>query len=690
MTTPLRQLVLKIHSRCDLACDHCYVYEHEDTTWASLPKVISEDTAELVARRFAEYAQSEQLDEVAVILHGGEPLLAGPARLRAVCERLVAHLTPVTRLDLRIHTNGVQLSRTHLDLFDEFDVKVGISLDGDKAANDRHRLDRRGRSSYDRVLRAVDLLREERYRHLYLGLLCTVDIANDPVAVHDALTALEPPRIDYLLPHATWDHPPDRTGSETPYADWLLAAFDRWEEQGRQVSVRLFESVLSTLGGGPSLTESLGLAPSDLAVIETDGSFEQADSLKTAYDGAASTGFDVRRHTFTTLTEHPGVQARQAGVGALADECRSCPVLDSCGGGLYAHRYRTGSGFANPSVYCRDLLALIQGVARRITDWETSPAVLDPTELDFGQRELNRTLLSSAAIDRPVWKAFVAMDSGAGAQVLDTLLAQPYVRTSLLTPDPARLAEIALAAGVRAGADVRIGWPGGTRLHLPTLGTLTLDVPLGPVDVECAPDGAALRVRDGEREFGVALAGPGWRPVPVLDDAGSLLDDADPYRDRFAAPLAGRPTDDAGQRAFAALWRKARRLLDERVPGHDVGALTVTPLAPGAGVHPAAHGEPALGVAPDAEPDAVALGAWRAHRAARLRALRECADLCLAGSPAARLIDEAEHWTATARYTGDGTAAARARDALSRISGDQLTGSGKELVCRLTDEVPHV
>lgn len=131
-----------------------------------------------------------------------------------MCAELTRVLTPVTTLDLRIHTNGVQLGRRHLEVFREFGVKVGISLDGDRAANDRHRLDRRGRSSYDRVLRAVELLRLPAYQHLFQGLLCTVDVANDPVAVHDALTALEPPRIDYLLPHSTWDSPLPATATE--------------------------------------------------------------------------------------------------------------------------------------------------------------------------------------------------------------------------------------------------------------------------------------------------------------------------------------------------------------------------------------------------------------------------------------------------------------------------------------------
>jgi len=37
-----------------------------------------------------------------------------------------------------------------------------------------------------------------------------------------------------------------------------------------------------------------------MAVIETDGSVEQADSLKSAYDQAPTTGLPIRRSTVRT------------------------------------------------------------------------------------------------------------------------------------------------------------------------------------------------------------------------------------------------------------------------------------------------------------------------------------------------------------------------------------------------------
>ncbi len=253
------------------------------------------------------------------------------------------------------------------ELFAEYGVKVGFSIDGDRAANDRHRRYADGRSSYDKVVQAIGLVRTGPFRDLYAGLLCTIDLANDPLVIYESLMDLGPPRIDFLLPHATWDHPPARTpGADSEYADWLIAIFDRWVADGCPTRIRTFDSILSTLRGGRSYTEALGLEPASLVVIETDGSYEQVDSLKAAFDGAPGTGTNVFEHGLDTVAQHPGIRARQQGIAGLCRTCQECPVVTSCGGGLYTHRYRTGNGFANPSAYCADLLGLISHIGSRL------------------------------------------------------------------------------------------------------------------------------------------------------------------------------------------------------------------------------------------------------------------------------------------------------------------------------------
>lgn len=609
---PFGEFVLKVHSRCDLACDHCYVYEHADQSWRRRPTVIAPETVAKAAERIAEHARDHRLSDVRVILHGGEPLLVGLDGLARITRTLRAVIEPVCRLDLRIHTNGVQLNEKLCELFVAEQVKVGISLDGDRAANDRHRRYADGRSSYDRVLHALDLLRY-RYRQIYAGLLATVDVSNDPVATYRALAALEPPNLDFLLPHGTWDTPPPGTGQLelTPYGEWLAAVFDEWMRDGRRPPIRIFNSIIATSRGGESITESLGLAPAELAVIETDGAIEQADSMKVAYDGAPETGLDIFRNRLDDAAGHPAIKARQLGLAGLCATCQSCPVVTSCGGGLYAHRYRSGSGFLNPSVYCGDLKQIITHVRANCAPTgqlgQPDLAHFDALASGYGgpeaiaylrsyQREERHRLLGLLRKYARIRgdHAFVAdLDLLLGPwastrAVVEDVLEHPYVRAwaerSLRAlydgqaADVGYLRSIVAAAAIRRGANTELDvLTRAGHVHLPTLGRLRV----GNVE-------KATVTVTGHGHFQVRAASRVWRVDPgaetTSDDwegtrelrAGDFvvrLEDTDSYRDVHAYPPAPRLTDteaDAWQQQFAAAWA----LIEKTYPDHAVGIVS--------------------------------------------------------------------------------------------------------------------
>lgn len=368
--SPIRQFVLKVHSRCNLACDYCYVYQMADQSWRQRPLRMSAETIGLAADRIGEHARRHRLPLVGIVLHGGEPLLAGDAFFATTARLLRERLPDGTAAALTVQSNGVLLQESLLDVLGEHGIRVAVSLDGSATAHDRHRRYPDGRGSHADVERGLDLLNSDPYRNLFAGLLCTVDLCQDAVAVYEELLRFRPPRMDFLLPHGNWSaRPPGRTAdhASTPYADWLGAVFDRWYSAPRQeTDLRLFREIIHLLLGGVSHFEAIGLAPTTVAVIETDGSIEQADALKSAYPGAAATGLHLAANSFDELLAHPDMVARQSGLLALADQCRRCSIRRVCGGGFYPHRYRSGSGFRNPSVYCPDLFALISRIGRRL------------------------------------------------------------------------------------------------------------------------------------------------------------------------------------------------------------------------------------------------------------------------------------------------------------------------------------
>jgi len=358
---PFQQFILKIHSRCNLACSYCYVYEMADKTWRNQPRRMAPAVAGKTVERIAEHARKHELSDVDVILHGGEPLLAGPAWLSELADSLNAKVP--AQVHISVQTNGTLLRPAMLSTLKDLGIRVGVSLDGDAEATGRHRRYRSGRNSFDNVADGLQLLDSAEFRAIYGGILCTIDVRNDPVTTYQTLLKFNPPAVDLLLPHANWSYPPPDSG----YADWLIAVFERWYSSPRQETrIRLFAELIQLVLGGPGGVEGLGLQPATLIVVETDGSIRQLDSLSSAYPGAADTGLHVLADSFEAALFHPTTIARQIGAAALPGKCQHCPVQQICGGGLYPHRYRSGEGFRNPSVYCEDLLRLITHVADRV------------------------------------------------------------------------------------------------------------------------------------------------------------------------------------------------------------------------------------------------------------------------------------------------------------------------------------
>jgi uncharacterized protein len=328
---------------------------------------MSRTTIDMIALRIAEHVIAHDIRGANIVLHGGEPLLAGP--------EIIAYAVTAVRAalggriaDISVQTNGLLLDERFLELFEEFDVKVGLSIDGYASMHDRHRRRADGAGSYEMAAEAAARLRA--HPRLFGGILSVIDLRGDPVRAYESLLGFSPPVIDFLLPHGTWSAPPPRRPAEdpdTPYGDWLIEVFDRWYPAAeKETSVRLFEEIINLLLGGSSRTEAIGLSPVTVVVVESDGAIGESDLLKVAYSGAGTTGLHVARDSFDSALLTPGTAARQRGLEALAAKCRACPVARVCGGGLYAHRYRARNGFDNPSVYCPDLYCLIAHVRSRV------------------------------------------------------------------------------------------------------------------------------------------------------------------------------------------------------------------------------------------------------------------------------------------------------------------------------------
>ena len=78
---PITDFVLKLASRCNLACSYCYWFE--DQAVLRHPRTLRDDVRDALIVRLEDYVTRKRLMSVSVILHGGEPLLYGKEKTRS-------------------------------------------------------------------------------------------------------------------------------------------------------------------------------------------------------------------------------------------------------------------------------------------------------------------------------------------------------------------------------------------------------------------------------------------------------------------------------------------------------------------------------------------------------------------------------------------------------------------------------
>ena len=116
-------------------------------------------------------------------------------------------------LDLRIHTNGVQLDEELCELF--LAERVSRSASRSTATGPPMTCTAgtpTGAAATTRCCAPSPCCARSATGRSTRGCCATVDVRSDPVAVYRALAALDPPSLDFLLPHGTWDSPPPGAG----------------------------------------------------------------------------------------------------------------------------------------------------------------------------------------------------------------------------------------------------------------------------------------------------------------------------------------------------------------------------------------------------------------------------------------------------------------------------------------------
>lgn len=363
----LNMFVLKVAARCNLNCSYCYVYNKADATWKQRSAIMSESTFETALQRIRMHCQFSGQKDVTLLFHGGEPCLLGARRFNSWCNKAYRALDGVAAVRFMLQSNGTLLTEAWAEVLQKHRVRIGISMDGPQERHDTFRVDHKGRGSYEKVARGLGILREA---NIPFALLSVIPLGSDPLFIHQHFLSLGCSSISYILPDFSHDTiaPVLQMYGPTPCADFLIPIFDEWWFNGTlDVRITNFWNMARLILGGESGIDSLGNRPLRFVFIETDGEIEGLDVLRVCKEGITATGLNVQNNDFSDIMRTSALHSHTIFKNLpLPDDCLACPERYTCGGGYLPHRYSSGRGFNNASIWCADLLKLFTHIRQRM------------------------------------------------------------------------------------------------------------------------------------------------------------------------------------------------------------------------------------------------------------------------------------------------------------------------------------
>jgi len=366
---PINTYVIKVASRCNINCTYCYMYNLEDSSYLKQPKFMSLETMEVLCRKIAVYSKQAGVNNVIIVLHGGEPLLTTPEFYSGTRKLLDEQLKGNgIRYAMTIQTNGTLLTREWVDFLQETRIDIGVTIDGTQKIHDQHRIYRNGKGSFDEIYQNLKKLQIKK-----LGLISVLNPEEDATELYALYKELKPGLVNTLLPLHTWET--YKKEEEEKYIRLLKGLYRLWKEDPdeRKPLLLFFYSIMGLKSGIYEGHEQLGVTKCGSLIVETNGDLETVDTLKSCKDGITATSTNIHHNEIADIFLEENINLYYNSHQHLCTTCQQCNKRHVCGGGYLPHRYSKVNGFNNPSVYCNVLKEMIAMVENDMEQTASAP-----------------------------------------------------------------------------------------------------------------------------------------------------------------------------------------------------------------------------------------------------------------------------------------------------------------------------
>ncbi len=319
-------LILKGTNACNLRCAYCSLGEKEQFSLMSEKKMLD------ALMWFAQYAKQRKESAINIIFHGGEPMLISPKQYRVCMDKLLEVYADL-EIGFHIQTNGTILTEEYLQLIKEYDIKVGVSLDGPAYIHDMQRKTIQQQKTYEMIWKNILDMKKQGILLSALMVLTKATV-NADLSYLEELCAMDIPlKINPLLQVGEAKNHTELALELGDYSKYLIHVYEYLLQNDLHIHIspieEIFQGILSdsTPQGCIFNTECSKhfLCINQNGDIYPCGRFADTVSYKL---GTIETGIEEQEQYKNLLEWRKN---------SLLGKCKNCNYLKYCHGGCSAY-----------------------------------------------------------------------------------------------------------------------------------------------------------------------------------------------------------------------------------------------------------------------------------------------------------------------------------------------------------------
>ena len=329
---PFSLLIKPASADCNMNCHYCFYLEKSSLYPDQKVHRMSEATLE---KMISSYIETEQ-PCYTFGWQGGEPTLMGLDFFKSVVKMQQKYGRPGSMVTNGLQTNASLIDEPFAKHLAEYKFLLGVSLDGPEHIHDHYRKLQGGQGTFGRVMKGIDILRENNVEFNIL------------VLVNDFNVSKAKEIYKFLVENGFYFHQYipciefDNEGRLEPFSingeQWgnlLIELFNQWHPGDiHKVSIRFFDSVLNYLVQGRSTICHMENNCNQYFVVEHNGDIYPCDFFVREDLRLGN----IDRSSWDELLESGIYRDFGSAKKECSFICRSCKYLDLCHGDCLKHR----------------------------------------------------------------------------------------------------------------------------------------------------------------------------------------------------------------------------------------------------------------------------------------------------------------------------------------------------------------